>query len=136
MAHVVPCGNAPFALLNRSLGNRLARTVLFAVFPEKRKNSGFQAYYRDCTPSRMARLCQNNGLEVARLTPYYNSDYTSFFVPLYTVEMLRQVASCRLGLRDLCEGFTIVARAPGAVRAGEPGGDADGASALAHRSAS
>jgi SAM-dependent methyltransferase len=136
MAHVVPCGNAPFAVLNRTLGNRLARVVLFSVFPEKRKNSGFRAYYRDCTPSRMARLCEENGLEVVRLTPYYNSDYTSFFVPLYTVEMLRQVASCRLGLRDFCEGFTIVARASGVGRTGGPVGGADRASALADRSAS
>jgi hypothetical protein len=133
MAHVVPCGNAPFAVLNRTLGNKLARVVLFAVFPEKRKNSGFQAYYRDCTPSRLSRLCRDNGLEVVRLTPYYNSDYTSFFVPLYTVEMLRQVTMCGLGLQDFCEGFTIVARAPAVGRAGAAE-TADEAGALANPS--
>jgi 2-polyprenyl-6-hydroxyphenyl methylase/3-demethylubiquinone-9 3-methyltransferase len=134
MAHVVPCGNAPFAVLNRTLGNKLARVVLFAVFPEKRKNSGFQAYYRDCTPSRLSRLCRDNGLEVVRLTPYYNSDYTSFFVPIYTVEMLRQVTMCGLGLQDFCEGFTIVARAPAAGRAGESESGVAESGALANRS--
>ncbi|HEU4954569.1 MAG TPA: hypothetical protein VFT28_08355, partial [Gemmatimonadales bacterium] len=87
------------------------------------------------TPSRLSRLCRDNGLEVVRLTPYYNSDYTSFFVPIYTVEMLRQVTMCGLGLRDFCEGFTIVARAPADGRAGaaEAG---DEAGALANRSGS
>jgi SAM-dependent methyltransferase len=112
MAHVVPCGNAPFAILNRALGTRLAPRILFAVFPEKKKNSGFPAYYRDCTPAKLSRLCRDSGLEVVQVIPYYNSDYTSFFAPLYTIEMLRQVATCRLGLENFCEGFTIIARAP------------------------
>jgi SAM-dependent methyltransferase len=113
MAHVIPCRNAPFAILNRSLGNRLARRLLFAIFPEKEKNSGFPAYYRDCTPGRLSRFCRDEGLEVVQVIPYYNSDYTSFFVPLYTVEMLRQVLTCSLGLENFAEAFSIVVRAPG-----------------------
>lgn len=112
MAHYIPCRNAPFAILNRGLGNRMARRLLFAIFPEKEKNSGFLAYYRDCTPGRLSRICRENGLEVIKASPYYNSDYTSFFVPLYTVEMLRQVLMCSLRLENFAEGFSIVARAP------------------------
>jgi len=119
MAHVVPCRNAPFAILNRALGNRLGRSVLFAVFPEKKRNSGFRAYYRDCTPTRLSRLCRENGLHVVQVIPYYNSDYTSFFAPLYTIEMLRQVATCKLGLENFCEGFTILSRAPDRSPPGE-----------------
>ncbi len=135
MAHVVPCRNAPFAILNRALGNRLGRRVLFAVFPEKKANSGFRAYYRDCTPARLSRLCRDSGLDVVQVIPYYNSDYTSFFVPLYTVEMLRQVATCRLGLENFCEGFTIVARAPDRSRAADSSATlaAGGANVLADR---
>ncbi len=113
MAHVVPCRNAPFAILNRALGNSLARRVLFAIFPEKKSNSGFPAYYRGCTPGTLARLCRENGLQVVQVNTYYNSDYTSFFAPLYTIEMLRQVVTCRLGLKEMCEVYCIVARAPG-----------------------
>lgn len=112
MAHVMPCRNAPFAILNRWLGNRSARRVLFAIFPEKQENSGFLAYYRDCTPGRLSRTCRESGLEVVQLTPYYNSGYTSFFAPLYTIEMLRQALMCALRLEDLAEGFSIVARRP------------------------
>ena len=117
MAHVVPCRNAPFAILNRALGNRLARRVLFAIFPEKERNSGFPAYYRGCTPGTLTRLCRENGLQVVQVNTYYNSDYTSFFAPLYTIEMLRQVVTCRLGLEEMCEVFSIVARAPGGGQA-------------------
>jgi 2-polyprenyl-6-hydroxyphenyl methylase/3-demethylubiquinone-9 3-methyltransferase len=116
MAHVMPCRNAPFAILNRGLGNRAARRLLFTIFPEKAKNSGFQAYYRDCTPSRLTRLCRQNGLELLQAKPYYNSEYTSFFAPIYTVEVLRQTLMCVLRLEDFSEGFTILAQAPGTDR--------------------
>ena len=33
MAHFMPCGNAPFAVLNRWLGNKAARRLLFSIFP-------------------------------------------------------------------------------------------------------
>jgi 2-polyprenyl-6-hydroxyphenyl methylase/3-demethylubiquinone-9 3-methyltransferase len=112
MAHVMPCRNAPFAIVNRLLGNRAARRLLFAIFPEKQENSGFLAHYRNCTPSRLSRTCRESGLEILNLTPYYNSGYTSFFAPLYTVEMLRQALMCSLRLEDFAEGFSIVARRP------------------------
>jgi 2-polyprenyl-6-hydroxyphenyl methylase/3-demethylubiquinone-9 3-methyltransferase len=112
MAHVVPCRNAPFAIANRWLGNRAARRLLFAIYPEKEENSGFQAHYRDCTPSHFQRMCRENGLEVVRITPYYNSGYTSFFAPLYTLELLRQALMCSLRQEDLAEAFSVLARAP------------------------
>ena len=112
MAHVMPCRNAPFAIVNRALGNRTARQLLFAIFPEKQENSGFLAHYHHCTPTRLSRICRQAGLEVVDLTPYYNSGYTSFFAPLYTVEMLRQALMCSLRLEDFAEGFSIVAQKP------------------------
>jgi 2-polyprenyl-3-methyl-5-hydroxy-6-metoxy-1,4-benzoquinol methylase len=120
MAHVMPCRNAPFAILNRWLGNRMARRLLFAIFPEKQENSGFLAYYRDCTPARLSRTCRESGLEVVALTPYYNSSYTSFFAPLYTIEMLRQALMARLRLENLAEGFSIVVRRPAGQRIANP----------------
>ncbi len=110
MAHYLPCRNAPFAVINRVLGNRVARGVLFAISPKKKENSGFLAYYRDCTPARLSRTCTANGLKVVELTAYYNSGYTSFFVPLYTVELLRQTLMAALRLENFAEGFSIVVR--------------------------
>ncbi len=127
MAHFIPCRNAPFAIINRSLGNRLARRLLFAIFPEKRENSGFRVYYRDCTPARLSRLCRECNLEILEIRPYYNTGYTSFFAPLYAVETLRQVLMCSLRLRNFAESFTIVAQAP----AGESSEDCAGGRELA-----
>jgi 2-polyprenyl-6-hydroxyphenyl methylase/3-demethylubiquinone-9 3-methyltransferase len=112
MAHVLPCRNAPFAILNRWLGNRAARRLLFAIFPEKQTDSGFLAYYRDCTPAGLSRACRECGLEVVEVNPYYNSDYTSFFAPLFTVELLRQALMCSLRLENFSESFSLVARTP------------------------
>jgi SAM-dependent methyltransferase len=112
MAHVVPCRNAPFAIANRWLGNRAARRLLFTIYPEKEDNSGFEAHYRDCTPSGFRRMCRECNLEVVRIVPYYNSGYTSFFAPLYTLEMFRQALMCQLRQEDLAEAFSVVARAP------------------------
>ena len=120
MAHFMPCRNAPFAVLNRWLGNRVARRVLFTVFPEKAQNSGFRAYYRDCTPARLSDICRECGLEIEKVVPYFKSEYTAFFAPVYTVEMLRQVLMCSLNLENFGESFCIVARRPGAETA--PGG--------------
>lgn len=128
MAHVMPCRNAPFAILNRWLGNRAARQLLFAIYPEKREDSGFLAYYRDCTPAGLSRACNECGLEVVEVKPYYNSDYTGFFAPLFTVELLRQALMCSLRLENFSESFTLVARTPDGrravdrARAGQNGG--------------
>jgi 2-polyprenyl-6-hydroxyphenyl methylase/3-demethylubiquinone-9 3-methyltransferase len=128
MAHVMPCRNAPFAILNRWLGNRAARRLLFAIFPEKRQDSGFLAYYRDCTPAGLSRACTECGLEIVEVNPYYNSDYTSFFAPLFTVELLRQALMCSLRLENFSESFSLVARTPDGrsavdrARAGQGGG--------------
>ncbi len=120
MAHVLPCRNAPFAVVNRWMGNRLARRVLFAVFPEKRFDSGFLAYYRDCTPSGLSKACRGSGLEVLQVNPYYNSDYTSFFAPIYTIETMRQAATCLLRAENFAEAFSIIARAPAETTPGSP----------------
>jgi 2-polyprenyl-6-hydroxyphenyl methylase/3-demethylubiquinone-9 3-methyltransferase len=112
MAHFIPCRNAPFAILNRMLGNKLSRTLLFTLKPNKKATSGFPAYYRDCTPSRIARICGECSLEVVELVPYFRSEYASFFAPIYTVDLIRQLLLIWLDIPDLAETFTVVARAP------------------------
>jgi 2-polyprenyl-6-hydroxyphenyl methylase/3-demethylubiquinone-9 3-methyltransferase len=110
MAHFMPCRNAPFAIINRVLGNRVARQVLFTLFPDKRHDSGFQAFYNHCTPTELAALIGGRGLEVVKVIPYYKSDYASFFAPFYTLEMLRQALMCYLDWQNYAETFSIVVR--------------------------
>jgi 2-polyprenyl-6-hydroxyphenyl methylase/3-demethylubiquinone-9 3-methyltransferase len=110
MAHYVPCRNAPFAVINRALGNQRSSRLLFALFPDKREHSGFPAHYTDCTPAQLVAHCRGAGLDVREVKPYYNSSYASFFVPFHTIDLLRQATLAALRWESLCEGFAIVAQ--------------------------
>lgn len=112
MAHFMPCRNAPFAVINRCLGNQAARRLLFTVYPHKRKDSGFQAFYDRCTPSELSRVVHDSNLEVVNVIPYYRSDYASFFAPFYAIELLRQGLMCYLNWEDYAETFAIIVRNP------------------------
>lgn len=112
MAHFIPCKNALFARINLLLGNNVSRKILFALQPEKKTTSGFKAYYEFCTPSQMSRLCEENGLQVDRLTAYFSSDYCSFFAPLYTLDIMRQLLMKMLCPQDMAENFIIIASKP------------------------
>lgn len=112
MAHVVPCGRAPFAVAHRILGHRLSRRLLRATHPDRTEIESFEAYYRLCVPSQMAALCRRDGLEIAEITPHFASDYLHFCAPLHLVELSRQTLFALCGLTDWCETFILVARKP------------------------
>lgn len=113
MAHFVPNAFAPFAIANRVLGADRARRVLFSAFPAARHLQGFAAYYEDCWPSRLRRICEDNGLEVISVEPHFCSGYAHFFWPMHTLDVARQLLLMGAHATDLCESFTIVARKPG-----------------------
>ncbi len=112
MAHFIPCGNALFARLNQMLGNRTARKVLFAIYPDKSETQGFPAFYHRCTPAKMLQLCSAYGLHDIEVTPYFQSEYFAFFAPAQALELLRQTTLMALGAENLCETFALVARKP------------------------
>lgn len=112
MLHYVPSALAPFAVVNRLLGNRIARKLLFALYPEARERSGFPAYYHLCVPSWMRGLCQANGLEGVQTTSYFHSEYCRFFTPFHVMEVARQLTLQLLGFKDLAEAFILRAHQP------------------------
>jgi SAM-dependent methyltransferase len=112
MAHVLPSGRAPFALLNRILGNRLGKKLLYLAFPGARKEAGFEAFYDRCTPGALANTCRQAGLVDVEVTPYYATDYFRICTPLYMLELARQQTLTALGAVPLCELFAITARKP------------------------
>jgi 2-polyprenyl-3-methyl-5-hydroxy-6-metoxy-1,4-benzoquinol methylase len=112
MLHFVPCGNAPFARVNALLGHRLAKRVLYTLQPSASEMAGFPSYYDHCTPRQLTRLLSEQGLTVAEIKPYYFSEYLRFCVPLYAVELARQLLMQGLGLKSLAEAFAIIARKP------------------------
>ncbi len=110
MAHLVPCRYALFAVINRMLGKRLAKKVLYCIFPERRELSGFDAFYDQCVPSKMRRICEDRDLEIVEITPYYHSNYFIFFAPAHALDICRRMLTQILGLRDFAETFVVVAR--------------------------
>ena len=118
MAHYIPCGNAPFAWLNMKLGNRIAKPLLYALFPEKKMEGGFPAFYDRCTPKDMVRYSQNASLEIVTQENYFASEYMSFFVPFHLCDLLRQVTMQTLRINQACETFMFIAKKPSETNAG------------------
>jgi len=112
MAHVLPSGRAPFALLNRMLGNRLGKKLLYLAFPGARKEAGFAAFYDRCTPGALKTVCEQAGLVDVEITPYYATDYLRICLPLYVLELARQQSLAALNAAAFCELFAITARKP------------------------
>ncbi|MFO0725592.1 MAG: class I SAM-dependent methyltransferase [Myxococcota bacterium] len=119
MAHFVPCGSAPFARLNRVLGNEQAKRLLHGIMPNTKATQGFPAYYHQCTPSEFEPLVQGQAFEVEELIPYYSSGYASFLFPLHLAEIAAQLTAMKI-LRnaDYCESFVLIARKRAAPAAG------------------
>lgn len=112
MAHILPNARAPFAVLNRLLGHRWGRRVLYGVYPGAKFVAGFPSYYDRCTPAALAECCRRAGLVDVEVTPYYTSEYCRFFTPLYVAELARQQTLSALGWSSLCELFAITAKKP------------------------
>jgi len=112
MAHFIPCRYAPYAVLNLLLGNKLAKRLLWKIYPDRMGISGFKAYYDRCVPSKMAAFCRDRGMEIIELTPYFVSDYWKFFAPAHILDLGRQRLMQMLGMVNLAETFTVVARKP------------------------
>jgi 2-polyprenyl-6-hydroxyphenyl methylase/3-demethylubiquinone-9 3-methyltransferase len=79
----IPSRNAIFARINLLLPEKFKQMLLFFFFPKTRYLQGFKAYYDKCTPRGMSQLCDECGLEVLELKPYFKSGYFSFFFPLH-----------------------------------------------------
>lgn len=105
----VPARNALFAQINRVLPEHIKRALLFNLFPESAHAQGFPAYYDNCTPGAFAGFCQENGLSIVEIRPYYQSTYFTFLFPAHVLWRLYQLFAFILLRENACESFTIVA---------------------------
>jgi SAM-dependent methyltransferase len=108
----VPCRNAAFARLNLLLPESAKQSILFALYPRMKQHQGFPSYYRDCTPSGLSRLATKHGLDVKNVETYWTSAYFYAFFPAYVLWRGWLIAARSLGLRNLCETFSIVLQKP------------------------
>ena len=76
-------------------------------------NSGVLVRPNSDSPALRHRAA--SGLEREWLKPYFFSEYTRFVLPIYCLELLRQLSLQWLGADQFCESFLIVARKPSAA---------------------
>ena len=110
--HLVSCRYAWFAILNRMLGERLSKRLLYALHPESRASGGLTAPYDRCYPSALTRLHRDHGYGRVVVTPGYGTNYTYFFAPLFLLTSVYEIAVKALRLRNLAANFVLVARKP------------------------
>lgn len=105
---------APYAVLNRLLPNELSRKILYFLGSRGFKhfnNSGFVAFYDRCYYSAIKSLFETNNLEIVDIqVNYYQSDYFSFFVPLFLLSVCYELLLRAAGAHDLAAHILVVAR--------------------------
>ncbi len=106
----VPNKFALFALVNAAIPNRLSKVLLGFFHWETKEETGFPVLYRRCYPTSFEALLLGVGFRIVRVHLSYRSEYCNFFVPLHAAELVWQLFTSHLNLRNLCEGFTIVAQ--------------------------
>ncbi|HYW43264.1 MAG TPA: methyltransferase domain-containing protein [Bryobacteraceae bacterium] len=108
----VPSRNAVYARLNLVLPQRLKRRIMHGIFPEMSRDHGFPAYYNGCTPSRLERMAQAQGLVRERRRLYFHSTYFSFCFPLHALWRLWLLFFRFLAGVEAAETFSVVFRKP------------------------
>ncbi len=106
----VPSRNAIFSRINLMFPERLKRRLLFFLFPEKTKTSGYKAHYNRCTPRKFETLFKENGLEIEEEYLFYQSSYFSFFLPLYLLWRAWVVLGRLISPRTFAESFVVRVR--------------------------
>lgn len=109
--HFFPSRYAPFAVINRSLPQRLSRRLLYFLQPHVAGICGFPAFYDRCYESAIRRLLDAQGFEVERVdVSFYQSRYFDFFFPAFVISAMYEMVVRALGLRDLGGYVLVVAR--------------------------
>jgi len=86
--HLFPGRRGAFAVLNRILPNRVAKSILFSLRPACVGIGGFPAMYNRFTYREMKRSFERTGHEVLELRPsYFGAQYFEFFFPLFVLVM-------------------------------------------------
>jgi len=109
-----PSRNAIFARLNLLLPEDMKRKVMFSIFPHKKRDSGFPAYYDRCTLGQFRAIAAARGLELVEKRAYYRSGYFSFFAPLYLLWRLWVMTFYLFAREQAAESFCLAVAKPAA----------------------
>lgn len=83
MIHLYPLGYHPFSLLNKLVGNKLARKIIPLIRKGSEGVTGYPAFYSLGNAYSLERFFKNQkGIKVEFIYHYGAVDYFSFFFPL------------------------------------------------------
>jgi len=111
MVHYVPSGLHPYSLLIRLVGPKLSLALLRRLHPDVIGQSGYPAYFDQCTVGAMDRLCRMTGFTDVRFSCYYRANfYFEVFFPAFLAVTLWEEFCRLLGLKMFCSGFVITGK--------------------------
>lgn len=112
--HLLPARNAPFAVVNRLIPNRVTKRVLLALKATPDEHvAGYPAVYDQCTADELRRVFVGAGLEVVRLdVGFYQSHYYNFFTPAYLASVVYDSVLHAAAPTRLASYLLVVARKP------------------------
>lgn len=114
---------APFAVLNRSLPERMKRFLLKVLIPGSEGVLGFKAFYDRTNYSAFSRIARTAGFDIEYHFPgYFSSDYFAFCLPLYIVSLVFDLLRFSVGAKNLASYnlFVLVKPGPSACVAFRP----------------
>lgn len=103
----LPCRHALFAKINMMLAPKLSQTLLFAIYPSKKGTDGFEAFYDNCTPLKIEKICNEFGLRAIDSKRIYSNDIFAFFIPIYLIWRLITAFQYLL-IPDYCESMEFI----------------------------
>jgi ubiquinone/menaquinone biosynthesis C-methylase UbiE len=109
--HVFPSKFAPFSIANQLLPRKLTRRLLYGLIPGSEGVLGFPAFYDRTYASAARAMFERQGFEIAELhVGYHQAEYFDFFVPLYLLNAVYELALYTLRAENLAANVLIVAR--------------------------
>jgi SAM-dependent methyltransferase len=109
-----PSSLAPFAILNRILGQRTKVALIKTLAPERVDEIGYPAFYNRCRYSEFKQSAETAGFIVEYYLPYFmSSAYLYWLFPAYLISQIVDVARMLIGIRDTASYNLFVLRKPG-----------------------
>lgn len=107
--HYFPSKHHPYSILLRLVGPKLQRVLIKTFRPWAVDVTGYPAYFNNCSPKQIRKLCTNKGFSKIRIFPFYGAnDYFRFCFPCFLAVTFWGNICKKLKMEQFCSGLIIV----------------------------
>lgn len=111
MVHYIPSKYHFYSICLRLVGPKIQKILIKYLRPEASAVTGYPAFFDNCSPGQMTKLCEAQGFKEIRLICYYKAaDYFAFFIPAFVFVSVCEFIFERFGLVSFSSGFILSAR--------------------------